>query len=531
MNSVELYGVRRSGRAHGDVFTKSSVVCHMLDMVGYTPDRNLSAVRVMEPSFGEGEFVVEILRRLALSASLHHFDVCEAAHHNLFAYEIDAEKVRRTIEKLRSLHLGVNGLDTLLHTGDFLRADAPQTDIVVGNPPYVRYEQLSDEMLMFCKSRFKTFHYRADLYIPFYEKTLRLLNPGGKHCFICSNRWLKNEYGKKLRRLVALNYCLEQVLDMERCNPFQENVAAYTDIVLISKRHQQASFSYGEVKSMEELEEGGLHLTQMPGPCGDDWSPCFSGLESAGLYGICDLGLKIGIGVATGADKVYISEDLNGKVEKDLLLPAISGKDLRGNTLRWSGAFLLNPYQINGSLIDLTKYPQARAYLLQNETRLKARHIAKKHPEKWYRTIDKIHPKLQHQPKILLPDMSANSFIFVDKGDYYPSHNLYYVTGTDVRHLKLLSAVLISQFSQCQLARLSNKMSGGFVRWQSQYLHKLRVPDIFHIENGVAEQLLAAYNNFDIAAINTAVEKIVHTAVNKERKSSPKPQLLSIPFA
>lgn len=531
MNSVELYGVRKNGGAHGDVFTKSSVVCHMLDMVGYTPDKNLSEVRVMEPSFGEGEFVVEILRRLALSASLYRFDASEAAHNNLFAYEIDAEKVRRTIEKLRSLHLGVSGLDTLLHTGDFLQADAPQTDIVVGNPPYVRYEQLSDEMLTFCKSRFKTFHYRADLYIPFYEKTLRLLKAGGRHCFICSNRWLKNEYGKKLRRLVAINFCLEQVLDMEKCNPFQENVAAYTDIVLISNCRQQATFSYGEVKSMAELEEGGLSLNEHPSPCGDDWSPCFTSQESESLYGICDLGLKIGIGVATGADKIYISEELSGKVENDLLIPAISGKDLRGNTLKWSGAFLLNPYQGNGSLIDLAKYPQAHAYLLKNESKLKARHIAKKHPEKWYRTIDRIHPELQHQPKILLPDMSANSFIFVDKGDYYPSHNLYYVTGADVRHLKLLSAILISQFTQRQLVRLSNKMNGGFVRWQSQYLHKLRVPDIFHIENGVAEQLLAAYNHFDIAAINTAVDKIVHTTVNKERKACPKPQLLSIPFA
>lgn len=532
MNSVELYGTRKNGMAHGDVFTKCPVVCRMLDMVGYTSDRNLSNVRVLEPSFGEGEFLIEIFKRLAASASLYHFDLNQAAHENIYAYEIDTTKVLNAMGRIKQLDLDIQNIESLLKVGDFLRADPPQVDIVVGNPPYVRYEQLSEETIAFCKSRFKTFHYRADLYVPFYEKTLRLLKENGRHCFICSNRWLRNEYGKKLRQLVAFNYCLDTVLDMENCNPFQENVAAYTDIVLISNRQQQAYFSFEEINDLKELEDNTLHSKQLPSPTGEDWSSCFVQEENNGLYGICDLGLKIGIGVATGADRIYISEKLQSEVEKELLIPTISGKDLRGNTVKWSGTFMLNPYQSNGSLIDLSLYPQAHAYLMQNESKLKARHIAKKHPTKWYRTIDKIRPELQHQPKILLPDMSANTFIFVDEGEFYPSHNLYYVTGADVWHLKLLSAILISQFTQRQLVRLSNKMNGGFVRWQSQYLHRLRVPDIFNLEEEYAEQLITAYNRFDIDAINTTVEKLVHKTANAKKRHNLHPQQVQqLPFA
>ena len=58
------YGFRRSGGQHGDVFTSSEVVSYMLDLVGYTSDRDLRNTSILEPSCGEGEFVIEIVRRL-----------------------------------------------------------------------------------------------------------------------------------------------------------------------------------------------------------------------------------------------------------------------------------------------------------------------------------------------------------------------------------------------------------------------------------------------------------------------------------
>ena len=59
-----LYGNRTSGGAHGDVFTAPEVVRFMLDEVGYTSESNLKEVSILEPSCGEGEFVVEIAKRV-----------------------------------------------------------------------------------------------------------------------------------------------------------------------------------------------------------------------------------------------------------------------------------------------------------------------------------------------------------------------------------------------------------------------------------------------------------------------------------
>ena len=219
--------------------------------------------------------------------------------------------------------------------------------------------------------------------------------------------------------------------------------------------------------------------------------------------------MRIGIGIATGADRVFISERLRDDVEESLLIPAISGRDLRGDVFRPSKSLLLNPYNPDGTLIDLGKYPKARDYLLRHADVLKARHIARKKPGAWYRTIDKVNPSLRGLPKILLPDMSANTRIFVDEGSYYPTHSLYYITGADVRGLKLVSALLMSAFVASQLSDISTSMNGGFIRWQSQYLHKLRIPDVLSLKNERSASLLDAYEKSDLKNINKITSQIL----------------------
>ena len=96
------------------------------------------------------------------------------------------------------------------------------------------------------------------------------------------------------------------------------------------------------------------------------------------LYTIEELGFRIGIGVATGADHVFISKDLPKLVEKELLLPALNAKNLTGNQLQWNGEFLLNPYAENGELINLSKFPRVEKYLKSFKEKLSNRHIVKK---------------------------------------------------------------------------------------------------------------------------------------------------------
>lgn len=503
-----IYGKRRNGGAHGDVFTSPAVVSYMLDIVGYTSDKDLSTTRILEPSCGEGEFLVQITRRLKKSSLKYDFDFNESFKNNVFAFDIDSDKI--SICKHVITEMGIKmPLDNNIIQADFLTSQIPLCDIVIGNPPFVRYEHIPQELIKTYKEQFRTFYYRSDLYILFYEKALSLLVPGGKQCFICSNRWLKNEYGKKLRWWIAQYFCLEAIISMETATDvFLENVLAYPAITLISNNYPAKTFLFSELNSVKQLKNNrGILLTT---PSGTDWSNVFYHIEhDNSLVTIEDMGFTLGIGVATGADSIFISKELPSKVEKELLIPSLNARDLSGNRLKWSGNYLLNPYRPDGELINLNDYPRAAEYLSSRKDILIKRHIALRSPRKWYKTIDRIVPNLKESPKILLPDISGNKLIFVDDGKYYPQHNLYYITGGSLYQLQILSAMLMTDFVKNQLYSITNCMNGGYPRWQSQYLRKLLLPDVNTLDKDLAQHLLNAYLNSDISIINDTMNAII----------------------
>ncbi|MEK9201811.1 MAG: DNA methyltransferase, partial [Patescibacteria group bacterium] len=75
-------------------------------------------------------------------------------------------------------------------------------DAVIGNPPYVRQEMLG-EFKPYFESRYKTYNGIADLYVYFIERSHQLLKQDGFFGFICSNKFMRTNYGKPLRDFLA----------------------------------------------------------------------------------------------------------------------------------------------------------------------------------------------------------------------------------------------------------------------------------------------------------------------------------------
>ncbi len=507
-----IYGKRSNGNLHGLVLTKPVVVNAMLDMAGYVPSRDLRSIKIIEPAAGDGAFAISIIDRLFESSKNFNFSFQEALS-NIRFYEID-ENLSIVLKKRvgsRIKELGANLPGSVINVADFLTSDTDRADLVIGNPPYVRHENIPDKQKKTYRKLFGTFTHRSDLYVAFYEKSLRILTPNGVLSFICSNRWLKNQYGKRLREFIGLNFSLDRVLDLEKINPFEEEVIAYPAITIIRNSEQTKKTKYYQINDVREL----MHFPQSVAPLRtlstntpNNW---FMSTQQGQAYEkyldtIINQGFKIGIGVATGADKVFIRNDFHEIVESELLLPILTSKDLKSNQFKWSGKFILNPFAGSGKLIELEKYPRAKAYLQSQKEVLLKRHVSKKNPANWYRTIDRIRPELTQQNKIVLPDISGNSHLFIDRGNYYPHHNLYYITGQEHKKLVLLAAILMSDFVKDQLSELGNKMNGGYPRWQSQNLKKLRVPIIDAMPTETCEKLIDAYNRKDIIRINEIIK-------------------------
>ncbi len=108
-------------------------------------------------------------------------------------------------------------------------------DVVVGNPPYVRQEWLAPKLKDHLRSHYKSFHGMADLFVYFFERGLTQLKPGGRLGFIVANKWLKGGYAEPLRKLLATETRIEQLIDFGHA-PIFPDADAFPSIIVMQKR-------------------------------------------------------------------------------------------------------------------------------------------------------------------------------------------------------------------------------------------------------------------------------------------------------
>ncbi len=430
------------------VYTRPWVAELILDLCGYDPDENLVDAVALEPSCGTGALLEPMVRRLSESCRRRERPLSDCAG-SIRAYELDvgaAEASRKRVrsvlvddgwaaEEAENLARGwVLREDFLLERSPYLSGLGDGVDFVVGNPPYVRLEHIDAGVAETYRNLHRTMSGRADLYVGFFEKALNMLCRGGVCGFICADRWMLNQYGSKLRKLVTGGFGVEAVLEMHTADAFYDEVLAYPAVTVIRRAEQGRALvarlegrstlsSVAYVREAVRAVRAGARI-EPTAPKGtravvvDEWFegsdpwPCVSPERlkllkrlEAEFYPLEDhaTGTKVGIGVATGAYKAYITKDAD-LVEGDRLLPMAMAKDTFSGTLEWSGHYLVNPWEADGTLVDLGRYPRLRRYFEENEITLRGRNVGKKNPERWFKTIDKVHHRITTTPKLLIPD-------------------------------------------------------------------------------------------------------------------------------
>ena len=527
----------------GVVYTREWVAELILDLVGYRPDADLAERFAVEPAAGAGAFLVPMVRRLLASAAIHGRPL-DDLRESLLAYELDGGSARRAVAlvvpELTKRGAGEREASELaagwVRVADYLLSSprSRRADFVVGNPPYIRYDEIPPAALAAYRDLYPTMIGRGDIYVGFIEAGLRQLAEGGVLGFICADRWMRSAYGSELRRVISPPFGIDAVIEMHDAPAFEEEVSAYPAVVVVRRGEQRpvivasAGARAGPLPDESSLADALTALAAgrgnpVPGFSATTTDRWFRGtgpwpsLEPRQFTLLQRLettcgpledeltGTKIGIGVATGADRVFITKDPDA-AEPDRMVPLAMTADTRRGVLEWSGHYLLDPWRKGGGLVDLAAYPQLRARLQSNRAQLAGRNVAHRSPRDWYRTIDRVNHDLTGTPKLYFPDMKLTSHPVLDRGETYPHHNLYYLTSR-VWDLEVLGGLLLSRVAQLFIEAYCVKMRGGTLRFQAQYLRRIRVPGPESLSQGLQARLRAAFRDRNAdAATDAAIE-------------------------
>ena len=168
------------GEDRGAVHTRPEVAEFVLDAVGWLESEPLESFRLLEPSVGEGEFLLPAVERLLSRVAPNDQriqDCIRAVEVNRAALQICRDRIEALfVSRGWSRSVAVVIAGKWLHHDDFLFLPLNLTfSHIVGNPPYIRLENLPKDLLKAYRMRWRSLFDRADIYAAFIEISLELL--------------------------------------------------------------------------------------------------------------------------------------------------------------------------------------------------------------------------------------------------------------------------------------------------------------------------------------------------------------------
>ena len=310
-------------------------------------------------------------------------------------------------------------------------------DAVIGNPPYIRVQELGRPLANYARGRFATASGNFDAYVLFLERGLALLAPEGRLGFIVPNKLFKLDFAERTRTALSREELVDQVLDFGASQLFA-GATNYT-CILVLDRGGTTELAYRRLHGtrsevLAELSTGGavpaqFFTTRELGS--DPWvlvppeEATVMDLARSESVRLDEAAGGIFTGLQTSADDVYIVEDRGWRgdhrivysrasgreveLEPDLLHSLASGSDVEPYAFRPLRDLILFPYRLDGDSMRLLASYELNAlgktadYLEEHERRLRGRESGRMDHDGWYGYV---YPKslgLHEGPKVGIP--------------------------------------------------------------------------------------------------------------------------------
>lgn len=271
-------------------------------------------------------------------------------------------------------------------------------DAVIGNPPYVRQEELSAEEKRGFKAGYTTFAGMADLFVYFYEQGLRLLKPGGRMSYVVTNKWLKAGYAEELRGHFAEKAWLDFIADFGHAKHFFPDADVFPSVIVVRRpdmKQDAPETSDVCVIPRDEVPQKGLdaavEAATFPLPrltfTREAWvlepKPVMDLLDKIRRNGVPlaeYAGVKPLYGIKTGLNEAFLidsakRDDLVRADPKsaEIIKPYLRGQDIERWEARWNGLWMI--FARRG--FEIESYPAIKRYLEGFRTQLEPK------PDDW----------------------------------------------------------------------------------------------------------------------------------------------------
>ncbi len=277
--------------------------------------------------------------------------------------------------------------EVLNDEGDFLGFDC-----IIGNPPYIRQEQIKDLKPLLEKQYQDFYNSTADIYTYFFALSFHLLKEKGFSAFITSNKYARAKYGAKLREWLLKKTTIVSYMELNALKVF-ESAAVDTSIMNFIKQTppKESDFKYYEPTPNDKDDLKSTPYLSMKQNALSTESFIFANatlldlrdkIESIGTP-LKDWDIQINYGIKTGANEAFIittekrEEILNAcKTQEErerterLIKPILRGKDIKRYSYEWAHLWVINTH--NGYTsnlkskippIDIEKYPAIKTHL------------------------------------------------------------------------------------------------------------------------------------------------------------------------
>ncbi|EDM44694.1 type II restriction enzyme, methylase [unidentified eubacterium SCB49] len=269
-------------------------------------------------------------------------------------------------------------------------------DVVIGNPPYVRVQNLDSNLVDYYFENYKSPKGKLDLSILFFEKVFSLIKTEGKASFISSSQWMQTDYGENIRNILSEKKILE-IINFGSL-PVFENVETYPAIFFLTN-NGFTQFKYREVPNKESLSYSGISNSPTKGYSFDKISSepwqfsAFNLIEYLNDNNIYFQELKkyapAFIGCLTGMDAAFV---VNAEIikeynlENEIIIPyAYRGQEISRYSTTFPAASIIYPYHNENGSSELFEddyfsenFPNCYNYLSGFKEELKSRKDSRK---------------------------------------------------------------------------------------------------------------------------------------------------------